>query len=200
MPLFLLVSWLPPLASGLPVVFVFCPWCCSESEDSVNNSRIQHSNCLWITLTFSPFVLEFTSGTVAVCTCAPCLRASSTSKTDSFLWGHGPDTLACKARPSFDGCGTSLSVSLSFIVIVPMPNAPQLQFSDAAEPPFFLLSVRLWFPADPFPGGFGCGGLQRCGPWLWHIAGMRRQCIVVPREVEDIDNFSISRNSSGTSS
>ena len=32
---------------GLPVVFVFCPWCCSESEDSVNNSRIQHSNCLW---------------------------------------------------------------------------------------------------------------------------------------------------------
>ena len=43
----LLVSWLPPLASGLPVVFVFCPWCCSESEDSVNNSRIQHSNCLW---------------------------------------------------------------------------------------------------------------------------------------------------------
>ena len=40
-PLFLLVSWLPPLASGpcglrvLSVVF------------SVNNSRIQHSNCLW---------------------------------------------------------------------------------------------------------------------------------------------------------
>ena len=65
-PLFLLVSWLLPLASGLPVVFVFCPWCCSESEHSVNNSRIQHSNCLWFTLTFSPFVLEFTSGTVAL--------------------------------------------------------------------------------------------------------------------------------------
>ena len=45
--------------------------------------------------------------------CTPCQRASYTSKTDSFLWGHGPDTLACKARPSFDGCGTSLSVSLS---------------------------------------------------------------------------------------
>ena len=40
----LLVS---PLASGLPGFFVFCLWCCSESEDSVNNSRIQHSNCLW---------------------------------------------------------------------------------------------------------------------------------------------------------
>ena len=39
-------------------------------------------------------------------------RASFTCKTDSFLWGHGPDTLACKARPSFDRCGTSLSVSL----------------------------------------------------------------------------------------
>ena len=44
---------------------------------------------------------------------APCQRASFTCKTDSFLWGHGPDTLACKARPSFDRCGTSLSVSLS---------------------------------------------------------------------------------------
>ena len=40
-------------------------------------------------------------------------RASFTCKTDSFSWGHGPDTLACKARPSSDLCGTSLSVSLS---------------------------------------------------------------------------------------
>ena len=44
---------------------------------------------------------------------SPCQGASFPSKTDSFLWGHGPDTLACKARPSFDRCGTSLSVSLS---------------------------------------------------------------------------------------
>ena len=35
------------------------------------------------------------------------------ASTDSFSWGHDPFTLACKARPSFDGCGTSLSVSLS---------------------------------------------------------------------------------------
>ena len=47
------------------------------------------------------------------CTCTPCQRASFISKTDSFSWGHDPYTLACKARPSFDGCGTSLSVSLS---------------------------------------------------------------------------------------
>ena len=39
-------------------------------------------------------------------------------KTDSFLWCHDPYTLACKARPSFDGCGTSLSVSLSLSMIL----------------------------------------------------------------------------------
>ena len=50
-----------------------------------------------------------------VCTCTPCQGASFTCKTDSFLWSHGPDTLACKPRPSFDRCGTSLSVSLSSI-------------------------------------------------------------------------------------
>ena len=42
-------------------------------------------------------------------------RASFTCKTDSFSWGHGPDALACKARPSSDQCGTSLSVSLSWL-------------------------------------------------------------------------------------
>ena len=42
-----------------------------------------------------------------------CQRASFNSTTDSFLRGHDPYTLACKARPSFDRCGTPLSVSLS---------------------------------------------------------------------------------------
>ena len=50
---------------------------------------------------------------LTVCKCTPCQRASFNSTTDSFSWGHDPYTLACKARPSFDGCGTSLSVSLS---------------------------------------------------------------------------------------
>ena len=44
-------------------------------------------------------------------------RASFISTTDSFLWGHDPYTLACKARPSFDGCGTSLSVSFSLSLV-----------------------------------------------------------------------------------
>ena len=47
----LLVSWFH-LASWLLVFFAFCLWCCSESEDSVNNSRIQHSNCLWFMFDF----------------------------------------------------------------------------------------------------------------------------------------------------
>ena len=51
-PSFLLVSRRSPLASWLPVVFLFCPWCCSESEDSVINLRIQHSNCLWYLFDF----------------------------------------------------------------------------------------------------------------------------------------------------
>ena len=38
---------------------------------------------------------------------------ASTAQQILFSWGHDPFTLACKARPSFDGCGTFLSVSLS---------------------------------------------------------------------------------------
>ena len=57
-PSFFLVSRRSPLASGLPVVFLFCPWCCSESEDSVNNSRIQHSNCLWYLFDFYSLYLS----------------------------------------------------------------------------------------------------------------------------------------------
>ena len=45
-------------------------------------------------------------------------RASFNSTTDSFPWCHDPYTLACKARPSFDRCGTSLSVIVIVIVIV----------------------------------------------------------------------------------
>ena len=119
-------SWCP--SSGLltppdfrvPVIFVFCLRCCSESEDSVNDSRIQYSNCLWSMfdlLSLFAWVHLQTSCIalcpLTVCVCTPCPRVSSTGKTDSFLWGHDPDTLVCKVRPSFDGCGTSLSVSLS---------------------------------------------------------------------------------------
>ena len=45
---------------------------------------------------------------LTVCKCTPCQRASFNSTTDSFSWGHDPYTLACKARPSFDRCWTSL--------------------------------------------------------------------------------------------
>ena len=41
---------LPVFPSRLPGFLIsscFVLWCCSESEDSVINMRIQHSNCLW---------------------------------------------------------------------------------------------------------------------------------------------------------
>ena len=75
----------------------------------MNNSRIQHRNCLWFCATFSPFVLEFISGIVALHPVfqqfVPAHLANVQAlpvKQILFLWGHGPDTLACKARPSFD--------------------------------------------------------------------------------------------------
>ena len=94
---------------------------CSESEDSaILNLRIQHSNslCGLMSLLFScslssPQDLMHCTLSLTVCTCTPCQCASFISTTDSFSWGHDPYTVACKARPSFDGCGTSLSVSLS---------------------------------------------------------------------------------------
>ena len=50
---------------------------------------------------------------ITVCTCTTCQWASFNSTTDSFSWGYDPYTLAWKARPSFDWCGTFLTVSLS---------------------------------------------------------------------------------------
>ena len=49
--------------------------------------------------------------TVGLCT--PCQKSKVGLCNRFFSWGHDPFTLACKARPSFDGCGTFLSVSLS---------------------------------------------------------------------------------------
>ena len=63
-------SWSPGLplpASWLPAFFLFCLWCCSESEDSVKNLRIQHSNCLWPLFLFSSYTyIESISGLVAI--------------------------------------------------------------------------------------------------------------------------------------
>ena len=80
---------------------------------------IQHSNSLCVISCFFLYILSSSQDkmycqlSLTVCICTPCQRASFNSTTDSFSWGHDPYTLACKARPSFDRCGTSLSVSLS---------------------------------------------------------------------------------------
>ena len=87
--------------------FVFCLWCCSESEDSVNLLRIQRSNSLCDLVLFFLYI-EFISSHDALHSVHNSLylhtlpRCKLPSKTDSFLRSHGPDTLACKARPSFD--------------------------------------------------------------------------------------------------
>ena len=57
---------------------------------------------------------------LTVCKCTPCQRASFNSTTDSLSWGHDPYTLACKGRPSFNRCWTSLSVSLSLSSPIPV--------------------------------------------------------------------------------
>ena len=94
---------------------------------------------------------------LTVCTCTPCQRASFNSTTDSFSWGHDPYTLACKARPSLDRCGTSLSVSLSLSLSLSQEG---LMSSDTCQlvPPvrvFVLASLARLFPPG-FPASQLC--------------------------------------------
>ena len=77
---------------------------------------IQHSislcdiSCLFFSSLSSPQDKMHCQLSLTVGLCNLAKRASFNSTTDSFSWGHDPFTLACKARPSFDGCGTFLSV------------------------------------------------------------------------------------------
>jgi len=116
-------SWFPGLplpASWRPDFLLFCLWCCSESEDSEINLRLQHSNSLWsmsllsfpCTLSSSQDLLHCILSLNSLCLHTLPMSKLHQQNSFFFLWGHDPDTLACKARPSFDGCGTSLSVSL----------------------------------------------------------------------------------------
>ena len=71
---------------------------------------------------FSSLNFEFTfvhyTLSTTVCSCTLPKEQVSPVRQILFLWGHGPDTLACKARPSSDQCGTSLSVSLSLSFVI----------------------------------------------------------------------------------
>ena len=132
--LLVFLAGLPLVAYWLPAFFLLFLWCCSKSEDSVINLRIQHSNCLW-----PLFLLSFTCTlssshvsmhyTLSMTVCTHLANSASPISFDIlfFSWGHDPYTLACKARPSFDGCGTSLSVSLSLSL--------SLSFSPPPPPP-----------------------------------------------------------------
>ena len=120
MPGFLLVSWfslwLPDSLGSSCSVCDVAPnlriqWICWEFS-AATVCAITFLCCFSYTLNSSQVSMHYTLS-ITVCTCTTCQWASFPSKTDSFLRGHNPDTLVCKVRPSFDWCGTSLSVSLS---------------------------------------------------------------------------------------
>ena len=103
-------SWLPCLIRSV------APNPRIQRSEFVNSYQQQLVCCL----VFSFFILSPSqdlmhctlSLTVGLCT--PCQKSKLHQHNRFFiLRGHDPYTLACKARPSFDGCRTSLSVSLS---------------------------------------------------------------------------------------
>ena len=103
-----LLTWLPVFCVDVaPNPRILCTRICECSTATV--CVVSHVFCFFL---FS----EFISGQDALHTVLNSLYMHTlpkSSKKDSFSWGHDPCTLACKARPSFDGCGTSLSVSFS---------------------------------------------------------------------------------------
>ena len=95
--------------------------CCSESEDSeIRICEFIPATACVLSRFFFFLYSESISGPDALHTVhnsgfvhtLPKEQASSVQQI-LFLRGHDPYTLACKARPSFDGCRTYLSVSLS---------------------------------------------------------------------------------------
>ena len=79
-------------------------------------------------LVFSFFILSPSQDlmhctlSITVGLCTPCQKSKLHQHNRFFLRGHDPYTLACKARPSFDGCRTSLSVSLSSLSLGGLAN------------------------------------------------------------------------------
>ena len=100
-------SWFLPVPPG-SLCFVFACGCCSESEDSLQQPVRERVLFFFLELRVHLCALHSVHNSLLLHLAN---RASFTCKTDSFSWGHGPDALACKARPSSDQCGTSLSVS-----------------------------------------------------------------------------------------
>ena len=91
--------------------------CCSESEDSeIRICEVTPATACVVSRVFilspSQDLMHCTlSITVGLCTL--CQKSKLHQHNMFFLAGHDPCTLACKAWPLFDGCRTSLSVSLS---------------------------------------------------------------------------------------
>ena len=99
-----LVSWFFPVVSWLPGSSCFVCGCCSESEDSVNLLRIQHSNSLCdlvlfsCTLSSSQVTMHYTLSTI-VCICTPCQGASSPVRQILFRGAMVPTLLPVRPGP-----------------------------------------------------------------------------------------------------
>ena len=140
LPLRLLVFFLVSLAS-LPLLascFYFCVvllrmrgFCVLEFVNSAQQQLVCYLMSFFLCILSSSQDKMHCTLSLTVCTCTPCQRASFNSTTDSFSWGHDPYTLTCKARPSFDSCGTSLSVSLSLSLSLSLLCSACCRFASA---------------------------------------------------------------------
>ena len=124
-PAILLGFWFPDFPCGFltPVSTCFvcgvAPnlrilWICWEFSTA---TACAISCCFSCPLSSSQVMMHYSLSTT-VCICTPCQGASFPSETDSFLRGHGPDTLTCKARPSLDWLMWDFSECVIVIVII----------------------------------------------------------------------------------
>ena len=131
-------SWLPWLLR----------WCCSESEDSEIRICEFSAATAFVCYLVSFFLFsEFTSGLDALHTVPNSGFVHTLPKEQAlpaqqilFSWSHDPCTRACKDRPSFYGCRTSLSVSLSL----------SLSLSTCLIAKRLLTMVKLGRPCTPW--------------------------------------------------
>ena len=109
---FLPGSWFL-VSSGFPAPGA---WCLCSHVGVASNLRIPEfidnsaqQQIVLVSCFFSAVNIEFTSVQDSLSITEWFLhlanRASFTVKTDLFWWGHGPDALACKARPSLTSVG-----------------------------------------------------------------------------------------------
>ena len=163
--------WLPVFVWLLLQIRGFCD---IEFENPAQQQPVwSPMSCFSCSLS-SPQDLMHCTLSLTVSTCTPCQWASFISKTDSFSWGHDPYILACKARPSFDGCRTSLSVSLS-LSLSPVCSLSSISVAECAP------SLSSWAPQCHSVALSGFPSRRRwslfSGPRLFAVAPLRQRLL-----------------------